>query len=175
MTCRGSWIGLDSPGRRLIRSDGQILDGWIVGGRRFLPGSQAKRTVKISDSQQCTVSLRVVAVLGKGEALFLCSCGCTDEAHSSANVNGSSSTAVCNQFLVRCGAKSRERHGGKRWSGPSFFGFDRTDISDKIAAALALPPVQASADPSTLLLRKRQMDLQPLNVHQNRAQGRRLI
>ena len=145
MTSRGYWLHLESAGRRVCMSDGAILEGWSVGGQQELPGYHGQRIVKLLDSTECSVSMRVFAVddSKRQEAVYSCSCSCDGELHRSADVRGSSSTAVCNNFLVSCGAKLQG--GGKRWPGPSFFGFDRQDVSVLCNEAIALPPVENAA------------------------------
>ena len=145
MTSRGYWLRLESAGRRVCMSDGAILEGWSVGGRQVLPGYHGQRIVKLLDSTECSVSIAVFAVADSKhhEAVYSCYCCCDDELHRSADVRGSSSTAVCNNFLVSCGAKLQG--GGKRWPGPSFFGFDRQDVSVLCNEAIALPPVENAA------------------------------
>ena len=88
-------------------SDGAILEGWSVRERQVLPDYHGQRIVKLLDSTECSVSIAVFAVADSKhhEAVYSCYCCCDDELHRSADVRGSRSTVVCNNFLVSCAAK----------------------------------------------------------------------
>ena len=139
---RGAFVGVTCPGRRVQLTDvGSVCDGWTVGGTLVLPGYHAERKVCLRRGGLCSVALRVGLQDGRHEKpVFSCECTCQGTSHCGVEC-GDSAAVVCNSFLVSCGAKPAGG-GGKRWAGPSFFGFDRADVRSATNEAALLPRVK---------------------------------
>ena len=115
MAKRGSFLGVISPGRRVVAESGSVCDGWTVGGTLVLPGYHAQRKVCIRGAEMCTVTLRVcMQSVDRHEPLFSCVCACQDKAHCDEE-RGDSGGQVCNRFLVSCGAKREKKTEREIW------------------------------------------------------------
>ena len=138
---RGRFVRLVCPGKLSVSEEQVVGEVWRSGKHLFLPGYHAERKVTISDTDDCTVGLRIF-MGDNGQPVYSCTCVCKDGDHG--GTYGHAARPVIENFLGFCGACGSASGSGRRWSGPSFFGFDRPDVRVAVEEALLLPPVPVS-------------------------------
>ena len=87
---------------------------WRSGKHQFLPGYHAERKVIISDTDDCTVGLRIFKG-DNGQPVYTCTCVCKDGDHG--GTYGHAARPVIENFVGLCGACGSASGSGRRWSG----------------------------------------------------------
>ena len=138
---RGCFVRLVCPGKLSVSQEQVVGEVWRSGKHLFLPGYHAERKVIISDTDDCTVGLRIFKG-DNGQPVYICTCVCKDGDHGGTYEHAA--RPVLENFVGLCGACGSASGSGRRWSGPSFFGFDRPHVRVAVEEALLLPPVPVS-------------------------------